>query len=70
MVKDARFKKEVRARMAETGENYTTARTRILAERAGAQTPGRLRASVTSSRPQTVNPYRRDSDPEFGATDD
>ncbi len=69
MVKNARFKKEVRARMAETGENYTTARTKILAAREAPLAPGKLRASLTASSPETVNPYRRDSDPEFGPAD-
>jgi hypothetical protein len=66
MVKNARFKQQVRARMAETGENYTTARTRILAERLAAQPRGRLLSSLDSGNPETANPYARDSDPEFG----
>lgn len=33
MTKDAAFKKEVRALMAATGKNYTTARREILEER-------------------------------------
>jgi len=40
---DSAFKKQVRARMAETGENYTTARRMVIAERDPGQPPVALR---------------------------
>jgi len=40
---DSAFKKQVRARMAETGENYTTARRMVIAERGLGQPPVALR---------------------------
>lgn len=43
MTDDSAFKKQVRARMAETGENYTTARRMVIAGRAPGQPPVALR---------------------------
>ena len=43
MTDDSAFKKQVRARMAETGENYTTARRMIIAGRDPGQPPVALR---------------------------
>jgi hypothetical protein len=40
---DSAFKKQVRARMAETGENYTTARRMVIAGRDPGQLPAALR---------------------------
>jgi hypothetical protein len=40
---DSAFKKQVRARMAETGENYTTARRMVIAARDPGQSPVALR---------------------------
>jgi alkanesulfonate monooxygenase SsuD/methylene tetrahydromethanopterin reductase-like flavin-dependent oxidoreductase (luciferase family) len=40
---DSAFKKQVRARMAETGENYTTARRMVIAGRDPGQPPVALR---------------------------
>jgi hypothetical protein len=40
---DSAFKKQVRARMAETGENYTTARRMVIAGRAPGRPPVALR---------------------------
>jgi hypothetical protein len=40
---DSAFKKQVRARMAETGENYTTARRMVIAARDPARPPVALR---------------------------
>jgi hypothetical protein len=40
---DSAFKKQVRARMAETGENYTTARRMVIAGRDPGQPPAALR---------------------------
>jgi hypothetical protein len=40
---DSAFKKQVRARMAETGEKYTTARRMVIAGREGGQPPVALR---------------------------
>jgi|GEM_PF-796044 len=42
MTKNASFKKKVRARMAETGERYATARMKLLAQRAGLSVDGAL----------------------------
>lgn len=38
MTQERALKRETRARMAETGENYTTARRKILADRAHDET--------------------------------
>ena len=43
MTDDSAFKKQVRARMAETGENYTTARRMVIAGRDPGQPPVALR---------------------------
>ena len=43
MTDDSAFKKQVRARMAETGENYTTARRMVIAARDPGQSPVALR---------------------------
>ena len=43
MTDDSAFKKQVRARMAETGENYTTARRMVIAGRDPGQLPVALR---------------------------
>ena len=43
MTDDSAFKKQVRARMAETGENYTTARRAVIAGRDPGQPPVALR---------------------------
>ena len=43
MTDDSAFKKQVRARMAETGENYTTARRMVIAARDPGQPPVALR---------------------------
>ena len=43
MTDDSAFKKQVRARMAETGENYTTARRMVIAGRNPGQAPVALR---------------------------
>ena len=43
MTDDSAFKKQVRARMAETGENYTTARRMVIAGRDPRQPPVALR---------------------------
>jgi hypothetical protein len=40
---DSAFKKQVRTRMAETGENYTTARRMVIAGRNPGQQPAALR---------------------------
>jgi hypothetical protein len=44
---DSAFKKQVRARMAETGENYTTARRTVIAGRDPGQQPAALRVYLT-----------------------
>jgi KH domain-containing protein len=44
---DSAFKKQVRARMAETGENYTTARRMVIAGRDPDQPPVALRVYLT-----------------------
>ena len=43
MTEDSAFKKQVRARMAETGENYTSARRMVIAGRNPGQPPTALR---------------------------
>jgi hypothetical protein len=43
MTDDSAFKKQIRARMAETGENYTTARRMVIAGRDPGQQPVALR---------------------------
>jgi hypothetical protein len=43
VTEDSAFKKQVRARMAETGENYTTARRMVIAARDPGQPPVALR---------------------------
>ena len=43
MTDDSAFKKQVRARMAETGENYTTARRKVIAEQDPGEPPVALR---------------------------
>ena len=43
MTEGSAFKKQVRARMAETGENYTTARRAVIGERDPGQPPAVLR---------------------------
>ncbi|TVZ03755.1 hypothetical protein EAS64_14915 [Trebonia kvetii] len=43
MTDDSAFKKQVRARMAETGENYTTARRNVIAEQDPGEPPAALR---------------------------
>ena len=49
MTDDSAFKKQVRARMAETGENYTVARRAVIAARDPGQPPVALRVHL--------NPY-------------
>ncbi len=49
MTDDSAFKKQVRARMAETGENYTVARRAVIAAREPGQAPVALRVHL--------NPY-------------
>ena len=46
MTDDSAFKKQVRARMAETGENYTTARRMVIAGRDPGQPPVALRVHL------------------------
>ena len=48
MTDDSAFKKQVRARMAETGENYTTARRMVIAGRDPGQPPVALRVHLNS----------------------
>lgn len=47
MTDDSAFKKQVRTRMAETGENYTTARRMVIAARDPGQPPVALRVFMT-----------------------
>ena len=47
MTDDSAFKKQVRARMAETGENYTVARRAVIAGRDPGQPPVALRVYLT-----------------------
>ena len=46
MTDDSAFKKQIRARMAETGENYTTARRMVIAGRDPGQPPVALRVHL------------------------
>ena len=46
MTEESAFKKQVRARMAETGENYTTARRMVIAGRDPGQPPVALRVHL------------------------
>ena len=48
MTDDSAFKKQVRARMAETGEKYTVARREVIAEQDPGQRPVTLRVRLTS----------------------
>ncbi len=48
MTDDSAFKKQVRARMAETGENYTTARRMVIAGRNPGRPPVALRVFLTA----------------------
>ncbi|HWG00367.1 MAG TPA: hypothetical protein VG164_00775, partial [Trebonia sp.] len=47
MTDDSAFKKQVRTRMAETGENYTTARRMVIAGRDPGQPPAALRVYLS-----------------------
>ena len=48
MTDDSAFKKQVRARMAETGERYTVARREVIAEQDPDQRPVTLRVYLAS----------------------
>ena len=71
MTGDSAFKKQVRARMAETGENYTTARRMVIAGRDPGQPPVALRVYLNphvdlelTGKPVQVNMVKFDGPPE------
>ena len=60
MTDDSAFKKQIRARMAETGENYTVARRAVIAARdRGQRWPVALKAS--GGTPETTSGSRSSS---------
>ena len=62
MTKDKDFKKLVRARMTETGENFTTARTALLAENQSAQssTDSNIDPQILRFRAKTLRTFMPD----------
>ena len=62
MTKDKDFKKLVRARMTETGENFTTARTSLLAENQSAQsgTDSNIDPQILRFRAKTLRTFMPD----------
>ena len=54
MTDDSAFKKQVQARMAETGENYTTARRMVITERDPGQPRVALRVYLTVTGPDPL----------------
>ena len=67
MTDDSAFKKQVRARMAETGENYTVARRAVIAGRDRGQPPVALRVYLS---PHVDLPLTREAARAYEAADE